>query len=73
MMAPFSPGFDFDRYDRELRRPFPSAPRFSIESAVWRGEHDERDALPHAKAVRYDGQNMLTAASQSKVFPGESL
>ena len=39
MIAPFSPGFNFDRYDRELRRPFPSRPLFAPESDVWRREH----------------------------------
>src|ERR1700724_2632545 len=32
MMAPLSPGFDLDRYDRELRRPFPSQPQLAPES-----------------------------------------
>ncbi len=39
MMAPLSPGFNFDRYDRELRRPFAPEPRFAPESMVWRREH----------------------------------
>lgn len=39
LMAPFSPGYNFDRYDRELRRPFPSNPQFAPESEVWRREH----------------------------------
>src|SRR3984893_8777665 len=39
MMAPLSPGFNLDRYDRELRRPFPSEPQFASESKVWRREH----------------------------------
>ncbi|HEV2385684.1 MAG TPA: NmrA family NAD(P)-binding protein [Candidatus Acidoferrales bacterium] len=39
MIAPLSPGFKFDRYDRELRRPFPSEPQFATESKVWRREH----------------------------------
>src|ERR1700719_110758 len=39
MRAPFTRGFNLDRYERELRRPFPSAPRFSAESAIWRCEH----------------------------------
>lgn len=39
LLAPFSPGFNFDRYDRELRRPFPSKPRFAPESELWRREH----------------------------------
>jgi hypothetical protein len=39
LITPFSPGFDFGRYDRELRRPFPSEPQFAPESKVWRREH----------------------------------
>jgi uncharacterized protein YbjT (DUF2867 family) len=39
MIAPLSPGFNLDRYDRELRRPFPSQPQFAPESKVWRREH----------------------------------
>jgi hypothetical protein len=45
VIAPLSPGFDLDRYDRELRRPFPSQPQFAPESKVWRGEH----AMAHAE------------------------
>jgi NAD(P)H dehydrogenase (quinone) len=39
MRVPFSPGFDLDRYDRELRRPFPSEPQFAPDSEIWRREH----------------------------------
>jgi NAD(P)H dehydrogenase (quinone) len=39
MIVPLSPGFKFDRYDRELRRPFPLHPEFATESKVWRREH----------------------------------
>jgi hypothetical protein len=39
MVAPFSPGFNLKRYDRELRRPFPSEPQFAADSAVWIREH----------------------------------
>jgi hypothetical protein len=39
MMAPLSPGFNLDRYDRELRRPFPSVPQFAPASKMWRREH----------------------------------
>src|SRR5262249_23011706 len=38
-MAPLSPGVNLDRYDRELRRPFPSEPQLAPESEVWRREH----------------------------------
>ena len=39
IIAPFSPGFDFVSYDRELRRPFPSEPQFAPDSNIWRREH----------------------------------
>lgn len=39
MIAPISPGFNFDRYDRELRRPFPSEPHFAPDSKIWKREH----------------------------------
>ena len=41
LMAPFSPGYNFERYDRELRRPFPSDPQFAPASEVWRREHGD--------------------------------
>ncbi len=43
MIAPLRPGFNLDRYDRELRRPFPSTPQFAPESEVWRREHGITD------------------------------
>jgi uncharacterized protein YbjT (DUF2867 family) len=43
MLTPLSPGFNLDRYDRELRRPFPSDPQFAPESKVWRREHGITD------------------------------
>ena len=39
MIAPLSPGFALDRYNRELRGPSPIRPEFAIESKVWRCEH----------------------------------
>ena len=39
IITPLRPGFNFDRYDRELRRPFPSEPQFAPDSKVWRREH----------------------------------
>jgi hypothetical protein len=39
MAAPLSPGFNFDRYDRELRRSFPSQLQFAPDSDIWRREH----------------------------------
>jgi NAD(P)H dehydrogenase (quinone) len=41
VIAPFSPGFNLDRYDRELRRPIPSEPQFAPESKIWRREHGD--------------------------------
>jgi uncharacterized protein YbjT (DUF2867 family) len=43
MVAPLSPGFNLERYDRELRRPFPSVPQFATDSKVWRSEHSITD------------------------------
>jgi len=39
LISPLSPGFNLDRYDRELRRPLPSEPQFAPESTVWLCEH----------------------------------
>jgi hypothetical protein len=39
LVTPLTRRFDLDRYDRELRRPFPSAPQFAPESAIWQREH----------------------------------
>jgi hypothetical protein len=39
LLTPLSPGFNLDRYDRELRRPFPQEPQFVTDSKVWRREH----------------------------------
>ena len=56
MVAPLSPGFNFDRYDRELRRPFPSEPQLAPDSTVWRREHAiaeaVRPALPGGDKAR---------------------
>jgi uncharacterized protein YbjT (DUF2867 family) len=72
MMAPLTPGFNFKRYDRELRRPFPSAPRFAVESAIWRNEHDRADAIKPTAPVRTGRRSPVAPAPQSTVFPGES-
>lgn len=44
MRAPLGRGFDLERYDRELRRPFPSEPKFAPDSKVWRREHGLADS-----------------------------
>ena len=69
MMTPLNPGFDFNRYDREIRRPLPAAPHFSVDSAVWRDEHNMNDASTWA------GRNQAgstVTVSQSTVYPGGS-
>jgi hypothetical protein len=55
MIAPLSPGFNFDRYDRELRRPFPSQPQAAPESKVWRREHGVTDPATSAPSVKNKG------------------
>lgn len=61
LVAPLVPGFNLDRYDRELRRPFPSEPQFAPDSKVWRREHSIADsakpaASAHEKAVSATGR-----------------
>ena len=51
LITPFSPGYNFDRYDRELRSPLPCEPQFAPESEVWRGEHGITDPAPSAAGV----------------------
>lgn len=46
LMTPLRPGPNLDRYDRELRHPFPSAPLFATESEAWRSEHIESPMRP---------------------------
>jgi len=51
MTAPLTPGFNFDRYDHELRRPFPFEPQSAPESKVWRREHRIADLAKPAASV----------------------
>lgn len=51
MVTPLSPGFNLDRYDRELRRPFPSEPQFAPESKVWLREHGVAGATKAAASL----------------------
>jgi NAD(P)H dehydrogenase (quinone) len=39
LITPLRPGPNLDRYERELRRPFPSTPQFALDSGIWRREH----------------------------------
>ncbi len=51
MISPVSPGFNFDRYDRELRRPFPFESQSAPESKVWRREHGITDPAKLAASL----------------------
>jgi len=59
MISPVSPGFNFDRYDGELRRPFPFEPQSAPESKVWRREHGITDPAKPAALVH----NLGTSAT----------
>ena len=63
MIAPLRPGFNLDRYDRELRRPFPSHPQVAPESKVWRREHGISDDARPATSVNRKG---TSASSRPK-------
>lgn len=54
MIAPLKPGFNFERYDRELRRPFPSAPQFAPDSKIWHREHAIADDGKPTTGARKD-------------------
>ena len=62
LLAPLVPGFNLDRYDRELRRPFPLESQFAPDSKVWRREHGIADpakpaAPAHQKSVSATGRS----------------
>ena len=68
ILAPLSPGFNFDRYDRELRRPFPSEPQFAPDSKVWRREHGIGDASKPAATGRDKAPIAATSRGQRLEF-----
>ena len=43
-MAPISPGYDLENWDREKGFPMPPNPSFSIEDERWRNEHSVQNA-----------------------------
>jgi hypothetical protein len=53
-----------DRYDRELRRPFPQEPQFATDSKVWRREHAIVDAAQ--LLVPDSDQALITATSRGQ-------
>jgi NAD(P)H dehydrogenase (quinone) len=51
VITPLSLGFNLDRYDRELRRPFPSESQFAAASDIWRREHGITNPVDSAASV----------------------
>lgn len=54
-MVPFLPGYDLDRWERQVGLPVPPNPSFSIDDARWRAEHHEmmtRPARPRPALVQ---------------------
>src|SRR5581483_11363138 len=72
IIAPLSPGFNLDRYDRELRRPFPSEPQFAPESEIWRREHGIGDVAAPGTSRRYKIRS-ATSRAPVRIAPGEPL
>src|SRR5499427_397585 len=68
MLAPLSPGFNLDRYDRELRRPFPQEPQFATDSKVWQREHFIADGAKPAASGRDKAHLATTGRSQLLEF-----
>jgi hypothetical protein len=71
LMAPLSPGYDFFRYDRELRGPFASDPQFAPESAIWRGEHAIGDVAEPSTPRHYNGRSDARSRQQTTIARGE--
>jgi NAD(P)H dehydrogenase (quinone) len=72
LMTPFSPGYNFDRYDRELRSPFPSQQQFAPESDIWRREHGIGGAAEFSTPRRYKTRS-ATSRAQATTIPGETV
>ena len=68
MIAPLSPAFNFDRYDGELRRPFPSEPQFAPDSKVWRREHAVADIAKPAMPGSAKAPIIATSRDQRLEF-----
>jgi NAD(P)H dehydrogenase (quinone) len=69
LMVPFSPGYNFDRYDRDLRRPFPSHPQFAPESEIWRRELGI-NAIAEPSTAHRKGRSATTP--RATIVPGET-
>jgi NAD(P)H dehydrogenase (quinone) len=73
MIAPLGPGFNFDRYDRELRRPLPRNPQFAPESDVWRREHAIGDVAEPSTPRRYNTRSDTGSRQPATIARGERL
>src|SRR3954463_13426489 len=72
IIAPLSPGFNLDRYDRQLRRPFPSEPQFAPESGIWRREHGVGGSAGQGTAQSNKARS-ATSWPRTTIVPGEPL
>ena len=68
LITPLSPGFNFDRYDGELRRPFPSDPQFAPDSRVWQREHAIADDGKTTAPGRDNARLAATSHARSLEF-----
>jgi hypothetical protein len=72
IIAPLSPGFNLERYDHELRRPFPSEPHFAPDSEIWRREHGIGDVVEPGASRRYKTRS-ATNRAQARIASGKPL
>src|SRR5215472_15187900 len=68
MLTPLSPGFNLDRYDRELRRPFPKEPQLATDSKVWRRERAIADTAKPAVPAGNKAPITVTSHGQRLEF-----
>jgi NAD(P)H dehydrogenase (quinone) len=73
MVAPLSPGFNLNRYDRELRRPFPSEPQFAPDSQVWQREHAVKESGAHGAPNSVATRRRSSGRTSLSLESGESL
>ncbi len=45
LMIPFYPGYNPERYDRRMRFPMPTQPKFCLNSDRWRAKHSPQVAV----------------------------
>lgn len=69
LITPFSQGFNFDRYNRELRSPFPAQPQFAPDSKIWEREHGVADDARPATPERDKGPVATTSYGSKTGIP----